>query len=87
MNLKSEFLIVAKQVLEIAQRPMRPQEIVSVAIRNGMLSDKRAGKTPHQTMKSKLSVHVRKHGDKSIFVRMEPGKFYLRHLLSLVQRT
>ena len=78
----SEFLIVAEKILEKEKRPMSPREIVSMAIRNKIFSDKRAGKTPHQTMKSKLSVDIRRKGDKSIFVRTKPGIFYLRHLLS-----
>jgi predicted NUDIX family phosphoesterase/dephospho-CoA kinase len=77
----SEFLIVAQQVLELENRAMTPQEIVSVAIREKLFSDKRAGKTPDQTMKSKLSVHIRRNGDNSPFIRTEPGKFFLRHLL------
>ena len=60
---------------------MTPKEIVSVALRQGLFSDKRAGKTPHQTMKSKLSVHVRRNGESSPFVRTGPGKFFLRELL------
>lgn len=77
----SEFLSVAKQVLLGAGRPMRPKEIVSEAIRLGLFSDRRAGLTPHQTMKSKLSVHVRRHGERSDFVRTAPGQFFLRQLL------
>lgn len=46
-----------------------------------MLPDSFAGKTPHQTMKSKLSVHIRRFGQRSPFVRTAPGKFYLRRLL------
>ena len=47
----------------------------------GLFSDKIAGQTPWQTLKSKLSVHVRRHGDNSEFVRTAPGKFFLRELL------
>lgn len=77
----SEFLVVAQQVLDRERRPLRAKEIVSLAILDGLFSDKRAGKTPHQTMKSKLSVHIRKHGSDSPFVRTAPGKFFLRSLL------
>lgn len=76
----SEFLEVAKQVFEIKRIPMTPRQIVDYAISQGMFSDKRAGKTPHQTMKSKLSVHVRRQGEASIFVRTAPGRFFLREL-------
>jgi predicted NUDIX family phosphoesterase len=77
----SEFLSVARQVLQKTGRPMRPKEIVSEAIRLRLFSDRRAGRTPHQTMKSKLSVHVRRHGEASDFVRTAPGQFFLRQLL------
>lgn len=81
MNPKSEFLVIAKQVLEEEQKALTPREIVDIAIRNQLFSDKHFGKTPHQTLKSKLSVHVRKYGNESFFVRTEPGKFFLRRLL------
>ncbi|MFO0883568.1 MAG: HTH domain-containing protein [Pirellulales bacterium] len=77
----SEFLTVARQVLEQSKRPMHPREIVSEAIRLGLFSDRRAGRTPHQTMKAKLSVNIRRLGHSSDFVRTQPGMFYLRHLL------
>ncbi len=47
----------------------------------GLFSDKIAGKTPWQTLKSKLSVHVRSKGNRSEFVRTSPGHFYLRDLV------
>jgi predicted NUDIX family phosphoesterase len=74
----SEFLIVAERVLGQTQRPMTVKEIVSLAIGEGWFSDKRAGKTPYQTLKSKLSVNIRRLGDESIFVRTAPGRFALR---------
>lgn len=61
---------------------MGPKEIVSEGLRNSFFSDKLSGQTPHQTMKSKLSVHVRKEGENSVFVRTSPGKFFLRNLLN-----
>ena len=67
-------------VLELTEDPMRARDIVDYAIGRGLLSDKLAGKTPHQTMKSKLSVHIRRHGASSPFVRTSPGLFTLRHL-------
>ena len=61
---------------------MRPKELVELAFERQLFSDNIAGQTPAQTMKAKLSVHVRRLGDDSYFVRTEPGKFYLRHLLN-----
>jgi predicted NUDIX family phosphoesterase/dephospho-CoA kinase len=74
----SEFLVVAQQVLESERRPLSAREIVDLARERGLFSDKRAGKTPYQTMKSKLSVHVRTLGDGSTFVRTSAGRFALR---------
>jgi predicted NUDIX family phosphoesterase len=78
---KSEFLIVAKRLMETERRPMSPRELVDLAHRRQLFSDNVAGKTPYQTMKSKLSVHVRRFGASSPFIRMAPGRFYLRNLL------
>lgn len=78
----SEFLRVAEVLMETEQRPMRPQELVQLGLDRGLFSDRRAGKTPWQTMKSKLSVHVRRKGDQSKFVRTGPNQFYLRRLVS-----
>ena len=79
--MQSEFLTVAGQILQREQRSMSAKEITSLAIRDSLFSDKLAGKTPHQTMKSKLSVHIRRYGTASVFVRTEPGKFQLRQTL------
>lgn len=63
------------RVLDEEGRPLRPEEIVRLARQAGVLST--AGKTPEQTMKSKLSVDIRRHGDASRFKRTEPGRFGL----------
>lgn len=78
----SEFLVVAQHVLERERRALRPREIVDLARELGLFADKRAGKTPHQTMKSKLSVHIRTQGINSIFVRTSAGRFALRSQVS-----
>lgn len=80
--LKSEFLQVAYQLFQKFRQPMTSVELVDRGIQEGLFSDKRAGKTPHQTMKSKLSVHIRRNGTNSIFVRTAPGRYYLRELHS-----
>jgi predicted NUDIX family phosphoesterase/adenylate kinase family enzyme len=78
----SEFLIVAEQVLGLRRKPMRPAEIVDVGFSEGLFSNNVSGKTPWQTMKSKLSQDVRKNGGASRFVRTAPGLFFLRSLIS-----
>ncbi len=83
----SEFRVVAEQVLRTERRPMSAREIWNEGIRQGHLSDRLAGKTPIQTLKSKLSVEILSGGDHSVFVRTEPGRFFLRELLDDGART
>ena len=82
----SEFLRVAEKVLATEKRAMTPRQIWQEGKRQGMFSDKIAGETPYQTMKSKLSCHVRDKGEESIFVRTAPGRFFLRRELSSEQK-
>jgi len=72
---------VARKLLEAEKRPLSARQLVNLALKQKLFSDKIAGSTPHQTMKSKLSVHIRTSGEKSIFIRIGPGLFYLRNLL------
>lgn len=80
--MKSEFLIVAKRLMETERKPMSARVLVDLGHRRQLFSDNVAGKTPYQTMKSKLSVHIRRFGEASPFVRTAPGYFYLRALLN-----
>ena len=86
--LKSEFLRIAYKLFEKYKKPMSAAMLVNLAREEGMFSDKRSGLTPKQTMKSKLSVHIRRHGEESPFIRTGPlkGRFYLRHLLKSGER-
>lgn len=79
--MKSEFLIVAMNLMESEKRALSPRELVDLGQKRQLFSDNIAGKTPYQTMKSKLSVHIRRLGVASPFVRTAPGRFYLRTLL------
>lgn len=76
--LSGEFLRSAYVVLAEEKRPLSAQEITQMALDRKYLSDKLVGKTPSQTMKAKLSVHIRSNGDQSPFVRTAPGRFALR---------
>ena len=80
-QMKSEFLRIAYKLFERYKEPMSAARLVTLAYKDAMFSDKCSGLTPEQTMKSKLSVHIRRHGEKSPFIRTDPGRFYLRHLL------
>lgn len=60
---------------------MSASELVSLAQKRQLFSDNISGQTPSQTMKSKLSVHIRRFGKGSPFVRTQAGRFYLSSLL------
>lgn len=78
-QLSSQFLQSAYSVLRDRRRPMSARELTAAAMDDGYLDRGRlGGRTPHKTMQSKLSVHVRRHGDQSIFVNTAPGKYLLR---------
>jgi predicted NUDIX family phosphoesterase/dephospho-CoA kinase len=77
----SVYLQIAEQVLLQLKRPMSAKEIISVAERDLLLPDTFVGATPHQTLKSKLSVDIRRNGTRSRFVRTAPGRFFLRALV------
>lgn len=81
-RIESSFLKAAYSVLKYMRRPLSARAITAAAIREGYLDENRPGQTPWQTMKSKLSVHIRKYGPHSVFVRAGPGKFFLRELLN-----
>jgi predicted NUDIX family phosphoesterase/dephospho-CoA kinase len=77
-----QFLDIAERILRDAKTPLKPRRIVDRAKDEGLFSDKLSGKTPHQTMKAKLTVDVLKHGTASRFVRTAPNTFFLRELLA-----
>ena len=70
------FLDVAEHYLRASGRPMSAREIVAAALRDGALVS--AGKTPWQTMKSKLSTDILTNGEQSRFKRVFQGIFALR---------
>ncbi len=70
------FLKAAYEALQSAQRPLSASEITELARNSGLLDS--SGKTPWQTMKSKLSTNILKQGNRSVFMRSAKGKFALR---------
>jgi predicted NUDIX family phosphoesterase len=77
----SQFLDVAETLLRRYKRAMTARELIDLATDEKLFSDRLSGKTPHQTMKSKLSINIIRKGANSRFVRTAPGRFYLRELL------
>jgi predicted NUDIX family phosphoesterase/dephospho-CoA kinase len=76
-----QFLQIAETILRNHGKPMKARDIVDLAKDQSLFSDKLSGKTPHQTMKAKISVDIRQKGVNSRFIRTAPGTFFLRDLL------
>lgn len=72
----AEFLKAAYEVLKDLGKPLTAREIASIALRDNRLQS--GGRTPWQTMKSKLSTDILSSGQTSLFMRTEKGKFALR---------
>ncbi|MGF6966745.1 putative NUDIX family phosphoesterase [Paraburkholderia sp. WC7.3g] len=70
------FLDVAEYYLKAENRPLSARDIVGRAMAEGMLVS--SGKTPWQTMKSKLSTDILNNGERSRFKRVYQGSFALR---------
>lgn len=71
-----DFLDAARKALESANKPLKPSELTEVALDHGFLETR--GKTPSQTMKSKLSTDILKRREKSVFMRTGENTFALR---------
>jgi predicted NUDIX family phosphoesterase len=71
-----QFTKAAYEVLKREMRPLTAREIAEIAVRDGLLRS--SGKTPWQTMKSKLSTNILSLGSESLFMRVEEGRFSLR---------
>jgi hypothetical protein len=69
-------LDAAYQVLRERGEPLTAQAITKIALDSGYLRTK--GKTPWQTMKSKLSTNILTKGDTSLFMRSGKAMFALR---------
>src|SRR5688572_6053719 len=70
------FLTAAYQILSTENRPLPADEITQLARDRGLLPT--TGRTPAQTMKSKLSTDILRRGDASVFMRSDKGLFALR---------
>lgn len=70
------FLEAAFRVLKEAGEPLTARAISALAIEKGFLVT--TGKTPWQTMKSKLSTDILSKGESSPFMRTKQGTFGLR---------
>jgi len=70
------FLDIAYRVLSIQNKPLSPEEITVIGLRNGWLITE--GKTPAESMRARLSTDILNKKEKSLFMRIGSGKFALR---------
>jgi predicted NUDIX family phosphoesterase len=70
------FLKAAYKVLEAKNQALSAREITDLARDAGLLQT--SGRTPWQTMKSKLSTDILRRADQSLFMRTAQGQFGLR---------
>jgi predicted NUDIX family phosphoesterase len=71
-----QYLDIAYKILFNENKPLSAAELTAKAIEKGLLAT--IGKTPHHTMRSKISTDILKYGIKSQFKRAASGKFALR---------
>lgn len=76
----TEFLNAAEQVLKKHNSPMLVKDIVQMALDDQLL--KTSGKTPINTMRARLSEHLRSLKKQSTFIRIKANKFGLREWLN-----
>jgi predicted NUDIX family phosphoesterase len=70
------FLDIAYLVLKNEKRPLSAHEITEKALAHNLLTTK--GRTPHQSMKARISLDILKNREQSPFQRTEAGTFALR---------
>lgn len=71
-----DYLSAAKKILVDVGFPLSARDLTCKALESGALESE--GKTPWQTMKSKLSTNIMELKDQSAFMRTAPGLFGLR---------
>lgn len=76
------FLNAAYTVLRQEDKPLSVREITQLAQSKGLLIS--GGRTPWQTMKSKLSTDILRRGERSFFMRSAEGRFALREWETVV---
>ena len=66
----------AVQILKDAGKPLHAKEITERITEAGLCVPK--GETPEATVSARLYSEIKKHGNQSIFVKVEPRTFFLR---------
>lgn len=76
------YLNIARQILLEIRRPLGAKAILAAAYQRGFVPRHLFGKTQHKTLQARLSEDILERRDRSEFFRPEPGKFFLRQLLT-----
>lgn len=74
----NSYLDIAEKAIRIAQRPLRPKEILSLAKEQGFMPESLGGLTQYKTMAARLSTEIRSYPEQSIFYRTGANLFFLR---------
>jgi|GEM_PF-42760 len=78
VQLHSEYTKAAYILLNRYGKPLGARQLVEYALNERLLSDNLNAKTPWKTMHARLSVHIRRYGTDSRFIRVAPGIYDLR---------
>src|SRR5262245_60488185 len=77
----NSYLTIAAKVLREARQPLSASQILKAAYQLQIVPATLYGKTQHKTLHARLAEDILRHRNKSIFIRTEPGRFFLRSLL------
>jgi len=77
------FKAAAREVLREVGHPLHYTDITEIALESGYLES--AGRTPHNTMRARLSVDVRDNAA-TPFVQTAPGVYGLKETLQAYER-
>ena len=72
---------MAEKILRQARRPLRALEILRLAYPSGEVPPHLFGKTQHKTLGARLAEDILERGDRSLFYRNEPGRYFLTQFL------
>ena len=78
----NSYLTIAAKVLREARQPLSAPDILKAAYRLQIVPPNLYGKTQYKTLHARLAEDILRHRSKSIFIRIGPGRFFLRSLLS-----
>lgn len=76
------YLKIAEQVLSEVRIPMHPKKILEHAYLHNLVPSHLYGKTQHKTLQARLSEDIITYGNRSLFFRTNPGKFFLTKFIS-----